>query len=206
MFPEWHPMTPKEITSEELRGYLERHPKEQQDLAALRAQLSEETFGQIVARSNMRGHLTSSALVLDPAKCRVLLVFHLIANRWLQPGGHVELATGDGSASFLATSALREVAEETGVVHAELTPVHGGRSSLLDIDTHAIKANPKKNEGDHAHHDFLYLAAADSDAPLTAQESEVSCARWAELGSLKDISDSRLARVYQKLVQLGYAH
>lgn len=56
---------------------------------------------------------------------------------------------------------------------AQLTPVHGEGSCLLDIDTHVIKANTKKNEGEHAHHDSLNLAAADSDAPLTAQEGEV---------------------------------
>jgi len=197
-------MHQKDIVTAELSGYLTSFPEERPALAALSEQLSEEPFDQLVSRGNMRGHLTSSALVLDPAKGRVLMIFHIMANRWLQPGGHFELAAGTLSASQLATSALREVAEETGLLCAELAPLDGGNSSPLDIDTHAIKANPKKNEGAHVHHDFLYLATASSEAPLKAQESEVSCARWAPLSTLKDIPDARFARVYQKLVQLGY--
>ncbi len=39
------------------------------------------------------GHLTGSALVVDPDDRRILLLFHAKLQRWLQPGGH---ADGDG--------------------------------------------------------------------------------------------------------------
>lgn len=196
-------MTPQDSTTHELRDYLGRHPEEQSSLSGLITQLGEESLEQATARSNMRGHLTSSALVVDFAKNRVLLIFHINANRWLQPGGHFELSSCFSQGSPLAASALREVAEETGLQDAQLVPLKDGESSLLDVDSHPIKANSKKNEEAHVHHDFLYLASADSSAPLKAQEDEVSCARWADLKVLKDTSDARLARAYQKLVRLG---
>ena len=56
------------------------------------------------------GHLTGSALVVDPSDRRILVLFHTKLQRWLQPGGHA-----DGDAD-LARVALREAAEETGIV------------------------------------------------------------------------------------------
>lgn len=198
-------MTPKSHVSFALRVYLERFPDEQPALVALAAQLNDETFTQLTARSNMRGHLTSSALVLDPVKGRVLLIYHILANRWLQPGGHFDPISATGYSTSLADSALREVEEETGLRGAELQQLAEGAGYLLDVDTHDIKANPRKNEGAHVHHDFLYLATADSNAPLKAQETEVSCARWEDLSVLKDNPNPRFARVYQKLVRFGFA-
>ena len=44
-------------------------------------------------RSCRPGHLTGSALVVDPSDRRILGLFHTKLQRWLQPGGH---ADGDG--------------------------------------------------------------------------------------------------------------
>lgn len=66
---------------------------------------SEDCF----ARSNRRGHITTSAAVLSPDLKRMLLIHHRHFNCWLPPGGHYE---GPGS---LWDSAAREVAEETGI-------------------------------------------------------------------------------------------
>src|SRR5260221_14578866 len=67
-------------------------------------------------------HLTASAVVVGPEG--VLLHRHKRLRKWLQPGGHID----PGEAPWQA--ALREVAEETGLVG---TPV-GEPGALLHVD------------------------------------------------------------------------
>ena len=55
------------------------------------------------------GHLTASALVLDPGRRQVLLTLHPKVGRWLQLGGHCE--PGDDA----RRRALREATEECGI-------------------------------------------------------------------------------------------
>jgi 8-oxo-dGTP pyrophosphatase MutT (NUDIX family) len=70
------------------------------------------------------GHLTASALIVDPLAGRVLLTLHRKLGRWLQTGGHCE--PGD---TTLAAAALREAAEESGVAGLRLV---GGEPVRLD--------------------------------------------------------------------------
>jgi len=185
-----------------LSRYLEKFPEEAPALAALRGQLLAD-IGDVFSRTNMRGHVTTSALVVDDVQQKVLLIHHKAYDRWLQPGGYYE----EGSASqpdSLWLSAAREVAEETGLLEVCLHSWSTALQVPIDIDTHPIAANPKKGEGEHCHHDFLYLATADSSQPLTAQLEEVKGAKWVPLADLASLG-SRLARVHRKLVGLGIA-
>ena len=65
-------------------------------------------------RTNLIAHMTASAWVVNPARDRVLMVYHKIYDSWSWTGGH---ADGDED---LAAVALREVREETGVKSARL--------------------------------------------------------------------------------------
>ena len=60
-------------------------------------------------RTQLLGHFTASAWVLDLDTQSVLLIHHSKLDRWLQPGGHA-----DGDADLLSV-AQREVWEETGL-------------------------------------------------------------------------------------------
>jgi 8-oxo-dGTP pyrophosphatase MutT (NUDIX family) len=177
----------------QLAGYLARYPDEAARLAALSAQLAGDA-GDVFSRANMRGHITTSAIVLDASLTRVLLIHHKTLDRWLQPGGHYE---APGS---LWDSALREVAEETGVQGLRAHPALQGLP--LDIDSHAIPANPRKPEGAHWHHDYAYLALADEAQALSAQLDEVHAAAWRPLAQLAGLANDRLHRVAAKLAAL----
>lgn len=128
-------------------------------------------------RSCAPGHLTGSALVVDPATERILLLFHAKVRRWLQPGGH---ADGDGN---LAAVALREASEETGIEGLRVDPVP------IDLDVHRFRS-AKGDEPDHDHHDARFLVLTPPAAVVrTNHESEG--ARWVSLEQMDGLDVDR---------------
>ncbi|WP_229405211.1 NUDIX hydrolase [Micromonospora sp. NBRC 110038] len=130
-------------------------------------------------------HFTASAVVFDPAAGRVLLIDHKASGLRQFPGGHVDPdETGD-------EAAIREVREETGVAATVWTPggfvVPGARRTHpTPFMVAEFPAPPKPHKGEPAHHhiDLLYLATADSTAPITTQPAEVDGAVWLPLDDL----------------------
>ena len=97
---------------------------------AQQAALRQDYLDHLAARADamdrecVAGHLTASALIVDPDR-RVLLTLHRRLGRWLQTGGHCE--PQDVS---LAQAALREAREEWGL------PDHEIGSSPVRLDRH----------------------------------------------------------------------
>lgn len=182
-------------TQDLLGRYLTRFPGEASSFTLLQQQLGSDAG--IFMRSNMKGHVTSSAAVLTPDGGKILLIHHAFLKKWLTPGGHYE---GRGS---LFESALREVCEETGVAQVSAHQWTLVNDIPLDIETLAVLARPEKNEGAHAHHDFLFLAVAAEAADLQAQLSEVHDAAWTPVAQLKNSTDRRVQLLYQKLSDIG---
>ena len=183
---------------DQLNRYLEVHPQEREELGALMAQLLEDP-ADVFARANMRGHVTTSGIVYDARADKVLMIHHKVLDRWLQPGGHHE------GQDRLEVSAAREIREETGVDCVEPWPDPNGRSRPFDIETHAIRANPAKGEGDHWHHDFIYLFRADSTQALAPQWEEVKGVRWMPRADFAALPSARFARMSEKLLALAPA-
>lgn len=177
---------------EMLNAYLSLYPHERQVHAGFLKKLSQGV--DLFDRKNMDGHITCSSLVLSPDRKSLLLIHHNLFQSWMPPGGHNE------EAEPLFQCAAREVDEETGL--PGISPyLFQGVPLLLDLDTHPIPARPSKNEGEHQHHDFLFLALAKEFGPLTHQESETGGAEW------RPLTDSfpgnpRLTRALQKLQRL----
>lgn len=109
-------------------------------------------------RDHLPGHITGSAWILNKNRTHVLLVHHAKLNKWLQPGGHA-----DGEENVLSV-AMREVNEETGLVHFnELVP------GIFDLDIHTIPARADFPE--HLHYDVRYaLVATDDETNLEVSE------------------------------------
>lgn len=141
-------------------------------------------------RSCRPGHLTGSALVIDPADHRILVLYHSKLQRWLQPGGH---ADGDPD---LARVALREAVEEIGIVGLQLV------EPAIDLDIHRVDP---PGESPHEHYDvrFLVIAPVGSE-PVGNHESKAL--RWISSSELASVdADSGLYRLVDRgLVLLSH--
>lgn len=129
--------------------------------------------GDAHLRTCLAGHLTGSALLVDAEGTHALLTHHRKLGRWLQLGGHC-----DGDAN-LASVALREAQEESGIANLEVHP------TPIDLDVHGIPA--RGDEPEHWHLDVRFLVRAEPGARQAGQEqiSEESIdLRWVPLGAL----------------------
>jgi 8-oxo-dGTP pyrophosphatase MutT (NUDIX family) len=124
-------------------------------------------------RSCSEGHLTGSAMVVDPSTEAVLLLLHAKVRRWLQPGGH---ADGEGD---LAAVALREAEEETGIVGLRVVV------PAVDLDVHVFH-DAAGRERDHLHLDVRYLVVAPPGAPAPGNAESLD-RRWVSLEEMPSL-------------------
>ena len=109
-------------------------------------------------RSCAPGHLTASALVVDPSRRSVLLTLHPRVGLWVQLGGHCE--PGDHT---LLDAAAREAREESGIGALSFDP------APLGLDVHPITCSLGVAT---RHLDVRFLAVAPEGAePVTSEES-----------------------------------
>jgi ADP-ribose pyrophosphatase YjhB (NUDIX family) len=116
------------------------------------------------------GHVTASALVIDPSRGRVLLTLHKKLRMWLQMGGHCEPVD-----ETLARAALREGTEESGI--AGLTLLPGGP---VRLDRHHTPCA--------WHLDVQYAALAPEGA-VEAISDESLDLRWFPYAEVADVAD-----------------
>ncbi|MEU5597107.1 NUDIX hydrolase [Streptomyces sp. NPDC020298] len=124
------------------------------------------------------GHITASALVIDPEHGRVLLTLHKKLRMWLQMGGHCEPAD-----TVLADAALREATEESGIVGLALLP--GGP---VRLDRHLTPCA--------WHLDVQYAALAPVGA-VEAISDESLDLRWFAYDEVADVADDSVVRLLE---------
>ena len=121
------------------------------------------------------GHVTASALVVDPVHERVLLTLHPKVSKWLQLGGHLEA----DDASLLA-SAAREAREESGIQGLQLS------EQPVRLDKHLVPCRPGVLL---FHYDIQFVAIAPPMAAATISEESLDL-KWFDWNALPDTDDS----------------
>ncbi|MFE0811912.1 NUDIX hydrolase [Streptomyces sp. NPDC058848] len=124
------------------------------------------------------GHITASAMVIDPSRERVLLTLHKKLRMWLQMGGHCEPAD-----ETLARAALREATEESGI--AGLALLSGGP---VRLDRHQTPCA--------WHLDVQYAALAPQGAVEEISDESLDL-RWFPYAEVADVADESVVRLLE---------
>ncbi|WP_171167174.1 NUDIX hydrolase [Streptomyces sp. I05A-00742] len=127
------------------------------------------------------GHVTASALVVDPAGGRVLLTLHRKLGMWLQMGGHCEPED-----ATLAEAALREAREESGIA-AGLTLLPGGP---VRLDRHHTPCA--------WHLDVQYAALAPAGAEGAISDESLDL-RWFGYDEVASVADASVVRLVERV-------
>lgn len=142
-------------------------------------------------RTNLTGHFTSSAIVVNVEMSKVLFIHHNIYNSWGWVGGH-----NDGDADFLGV-ALKEAKEETGV--KSIIP-HNNK--VIGLDTIYVLNHFKNGEliPDHIHMNLTFLLIADESEEIIIKYDENSGVKWFHIeDAIIAIDEPRMVPIYTKL-------
>jgi 8-oxo-dGTP pyrophosphatase MutT (NUDIX family) len=147
----------------------------------------------VLNRSNLAGHLTSSVFIMNPSRTKVLFGFHNIYQSWGWFGGH-----HDGMEDCLEV-ALKEAAEETGIsVYERINddPV------ALDV---IYVSNHLKNGifiPDHLHLNVTFGLVTSEKQAFSYNEKEHSGLKWLKVDEYLDhVNEERMKPIYQKIVE-----
>ena len=149
-------------------------------------------FDNALTRENLIAHVTSSVMILNQDKSKVLLGFHQIYQSWGWFGGH-----NDGDPDCLKV-ALKEASEETG-----LTSFIHVMDSPISLDVVYVGNHMKKGKfvPDHLHLNITYGLIADDNLPLLHNEDEHLGLAWFDLEDyLNNVTEPRMIPIYQKII------
>ena len=174
----------------QLRSYQPYNEQEAADRDEIIRQL--ESFPDIFTRDNRNAHMTASSWIVNPARTKVLMVYHNIYDSWSWCGGHA-----DGDTDLLAV-ALREAGEETGITKVRAVSEQIYSLEILTVDGHVKRG---KYVSSHLHQNVTYLLEADEDETLHKKDDENSGVAWFGLDEAIRASSEPWfrERIYSKL-------
>jgi 8-oxo-dGTP pyrophosphatase MutT (NUDIX family) len=147
-------------------------------------------------RTNLAGHMTVSAWVVNPAHTKVLMAYHKLYDSWAWLGGHA-----DGCADLAAT-AVKEACEEAGLQSEDVRTVS---RDLLSLEVLPVSGHMKKGKWvpSHLHYNVTYLLEASEDAILKVNEEENTDVAWFPFEEVQKASKEEwfIQHIYPKLIE-----
>ncbi|BEP28775.1 NUDIX hydrolase [Helicovermis profundi] len=146
----------------------------------------------ILLRQNEAMHITSSSMIFNKEKTKVLMIHHNIYRTWSWTGGHV-----DGDCDLLYV-ALKEAKEETGLENIKIL-----NSEISSIDILPVWGHYKKSKyvSAHLHLNTSYIFEADDKELLKVNIEETSGVKWIDINKISEFSNEpELIVVYNKLI------
>ncbi len=157
-----------------IKQFMPRTIFQQESKGRILAQL--EQYGeQLYSRDTLHGHMTASAIILNPQLDKILMVYHNIYNSYAWPGGHA-----DGEEDLYLV-AYEEAREETGV--EKLYPV--GRS-ILSVESLPVQEHMKngKKVATHYHYNVTFGFICSEKEKLKIKPDENSSVKWLDIQML----------------------
>lgn len=168
-----------------LEEYLKNYEEESVKFNVLRAQLYKNEEKSLIDRKNFVGHFTASIFVISEDSKEVLMIHHKTLNRYLQPGGHINL-----SDKSPLEAAKRELFEETGIdlKLLEYKCLYSFNEFMpFNISVHMIPENIEKKEDAHYHYDLQYLFFCQQKPNIIIDTNEVNSYEWVSLDIFKEM-------------------
>ena len=185
----------KEIIIDILNKYLNLFPEEKERQSKLEKFLNEFNNEQIIDWNNFKGHIVASGLVYSKLEKKFLLLYHNDMKIYIYPGGHI-----DANDVNPFEAAIREVKEETGLIHFEGIDLTQEKLIPIDIDTHIINYNERLNLPEHYHFDFRYLFVIDKISDIKIDTEESSDFKWVDINELSN--NSNFGKIIDKIKRL----
>ncbi|MFA0815150.1 MAG: NUDIX hydrolase [Anaerofustis sp.] len=177
---------------DEIRQFQPSDEREAQDQSILFAFI-EQHRETVLLRQNSIAHITSSGLILNEDKNKVLLIHHNIRNVWAWTGGHA-----DGEPDLLAV-AIREAKEESGVTAIRALSERIASVDILPVYPHFRRGSYVNG---HLHLSVAYLLVCDETASLSHNPAEASAAAWFPIDYFTDSHfDETDVYLYNKLIR-----
>ena len=159
-----------------------------QNIQRVRAFVDENT--DCFQRTNLLGHITGSAWIMNEAFDACLLMHHRKLGVWLQPGGHA-----DGEWDVFKV-ALKEAQEETGILDFKAVS-----QDIFDVDIHAIPG--RGLDPQHLHFDIRFLFQANSTTSLPSPNEESLALAWVPVEeALKNPLYANVQRLAEKSLKM----
>lgn len=152
---------------QEIENYHPVNEQEERDRELMLQYMKANT--DYLTRENQIAHFTTSLWTVNKERTKTLMVYHNIYDSWAWVGGHAD------GIEDLASVALRELEEETGVRNAKLVSDRMCSLEILTVNGHRKRGVYVPS---HLHLNVTYLAEADEKESLIVKEDENQAVRW----------------------------
>jgi len=148
---------------------------------------------EVALRSNLIGHLTASAWIVNKSRSSVVMAHHNIYKSWAWLGGH---ADGDKDMLYVAK---KEAKEESGLSQISVI-------SEEPIDVAVLNVLPHIKNGkfipSHLHFNVTYLFEANEDGKLFFRPDESSGIKWIKNKDVLSVSSKiHIKEIYKRIMK-----